>query len=152
MERRERRETADEGFVGGFEGLLFGVLIFVAGGLLVAAVWATVDTKLAVADAARVAARTYVEAGDSGSAATASVAAADTSLQGWGLAPRRATVQRAAGSWARCSRVTIVVRYPAPALELPWIGRVGGGRDVSAAVSELVDPLRSGLPGVATCG
>ncbi len=151
MARPDRPPRDDAGFVGGFEGLLFGALIFVAGGLLVVGVWATVDTKLAVADAARSASAAYVQAGSSGAAATAAAAAADSSLGGWGLSPGRATVTRVTGSWARCSRVTILVRYPAPALRLPWIGRLDVGTYVAAQTSELIDPYRNAVPGQSSC-
>ncbi|MHB8506508.1 MAG: hypothetical protein ACYDEN_12450 [Acidimicrobiales bacterium] len=143
--------AGEAGFVGGFEGLLFGALVFVVGGLLVAYAWAVVDTKLAVAGAARLAAREYVQASDALSASADAVQAAEQSLQGWGRDPSRAVVV-VGGVFARCARVTVTVRYPAPLLELPWIGRLGSGGTVSAEQSELVDPFRSGLPGTATCG
>jgi hypothetical protein len=56
------RLVDEQGFVGGFEGLLFGFLIFLVGTLIVAHAWAVVDTKFAVVEAAKQAARTYVEA------------------------------------------------------------------------------------------
>lgn len=148
-----RRTTtrSEAGFVGGFEGLLFGMLIFVAGGLLVAGVWATIDTKLALASAARVAATSYVEASNPASAASAAAAAADVALRGWGLSSSRAQLDTLAGPWARCSRVTITIRYPAPGIELPWIGRLGSGPDDAARSSELIGPFRNGIPGTSTC-
>ncbi len=141
----------DAGFVGGFEGLLFGALIFIAGAMLVAGVWATIDTKLALAGAARLAATSYVDAANPTSAAGAALAGADIALQGWGLSAGEATVDTVTSSWARCARVTVTVRYPAPGLRLPWIGRVGAGGDVAARASELIDPYRSGLPGTSQC-
>ena len=130
---------------------MFGTLIFVAGGLLVAGVWATIDTKLALAAAARVAATSYVEAGNPTSAAVSSLGAADVTLEGWGLSARRARLETVAGTWARCSRVTITVYYPAPGIELPWIGKVGAGPDVAAQASELIGPYRDSVPGASTC-
>jgi hypothetical protein len=56
------------------------------------------------------------------------------------------------GQFARCSRVTISVTYPAPLVELPFVGRLGSGVSVRSEHSELVDPFRSGLPGTALCG
>lgn len=142
---------SEAGFVGGFEGLVFGTLIFVAGGLLVAGVWATVDTKLALAAAARVAATSYVEAGNPTSATTAALGSADVTLDGWGLSASRAALDVAAGPWARCSRITITIRYPAPGIRLPWIGEVGAGPDVAARASELIGPYRNGIPGTSAC-
>lgn len=131
--------------------MLFGTLIFVAGGLLVAGVWATIDTKLALAAAARVAATSYVQAASPASAASAAVATADVALRGWGLTPSRAQLETRAGPWARCSRVTITIRYPAPGIRLPWIGKFDASADVAARASELIGPYRSGIPGTSTC-
>jgi hypothetical protein len=55
------------------------------------------------------------------------------------------------GGFARCERVTIEVSYPAPALVLPFVGRIGTGEAVRAQQSELVDAYRTGLAGTASC-
>ncbi len=145
------RVSGEAGFVGGFEGLLFGLLLFVAGTLLIGYAWAVVDTKSAAEEAARQAARTYVQAPSSALAASSAQQAANASLTGYGRDPARAVVALVAGSFARCQRITISVSFPAPLLLLPFIGRVGSGTTVRAEHSELVDPYRSGLPGTATC-
>ncbi len=142
----------DDGFAGGFEGLLFGLLIFVAGTLLVAYAWGVVDTKTATGEAARQAVRTYVEAPDASTAAQQADVAAAAALAGYGRDPRRATVAVAAAGFARCDRVTISVSYPAPLVDLPFIGEVGRAQSVSSRHSELMDPFRSGVPGIASCG
>jgi hypothetical protein len=147
-----RPARGEEGFVGGFEGLLFGVLIFVIGTLLVAFAWGVLDTKTATGEAARQAARTYVEAADAAAAAAQADQAAAAALAGFGRDPARASVSVMSGTFARCSRVTISVSYPAPLLELPLIGNLGRGISVRSQHSELVDPFRSGLPGAASCG
>jgi hypothetical protein len=143
--------TGDAGFAGGFEGLLFGFLLFVAGTLLVAYAWAVVDTKAAMEDAALQGARTFVEAPSPGPAISAAEQSAADALIGYGRVPSRAEVSLAAGSFGRCQRVTISVSYPAPLLVLPFVGRIGTGQRVRAEHSELVDPYRSGLPGTAAC-
>lgn len=146
-----RPARGEEGFAGGIEGLLFGLLIFVVGTLLVANAWGVVDTKLAADAAAREAARTYVEAPDASSAATAATQAADDALAGYGRVPSRGTVTLVSGGFSRCSRITIEVRYAAPLVDLPLIGRMGSGESVTARHSEVVDPYRTGLGGVAAC-
>jgi hypothetical protein len=146
------RSTADEaGFVGGFEGLLFGLLIFVAGTLLAIHAWAVIDTKAATEAAARQAARTYVEAPSPAAAISEAEQAAAAALAGYGRDAARARVRLASGSFGRCQRITIVVSYPAPLLMLPWVGRLGSAEWVGADHSELVDPFRSGLPGTSAC-
>lgn len=141
----------EAGFAGGLAGLLFGLLIFLLGTFLAAYGWAVVQTKSAVVDAARQAARTFVEAPDAQDAYTSARMAADASLAAKGRDPTRATLRISSGGFGRCERVTITVSYPAPVVVLP-ISSVLGGSTVSAAHSEIVDPYRSGLPGSAECG
>jgi Flp pilus assembly protein TadG len=141
----------DAGFVGGFEGLLFGFLVFVVGTLMVAAAWGIVDTKTAVEVAARQAARTYVEAPDAAEAGAQAQEAAYAALSGYGRDPSKAKVVLVQGSFVRCVRISIAVSYPAPLFILPIVGRVGTGIPVRAVHSELVDPYRSGLAGSAEC-
>lgn len=152
--RRQSRDHRwnEDGFVGGFEGLLFGTLIFVLGTLMVSYAWGVVDTKSATEAAARQAARAYVESPDAMTAGQAATTAADNSLTGFGRDPAKADVTLLAGSLARCSRVTIAVSYPAPVLDLPVIGQVGTAQRVVAHNSELVDPYEAGLPGASLCG
>lgn len=146
------RGRGDDGFVGGFEGLLFGMLIFVAGTLLVAYAWGVVATKTATGEAARQAARTYVEAPDQAVAAAEADQAAASALAGYGRDPAQAKVDLVAGGFARCDRITITVSYPAPLFQLPFFGSLGRGLAVTSRHSELVDPYRSGLPGSSACG
>ena len=51
----------------------------------------------------------------------------------------------------RCATVSYTATYPVPALRIPLIGGYGQAFDVTATHTELVDGLRSGLPGEATC-
>lgn len=145
------RKKDEAGFVGGFAGLLFGLLLFVAGTLLVAYAWAVIDTKTATGEAARQAARTFVEAPDAVSAAARADQAAAMALAGYGRDPAQASIRLVGGTFSRCDRITIAVSYPAPLLELPFVGPVGRGAPVRSEHSELVDPFRSGLPGQAAC-
>ena len=131
--------------------MLFGFLLFVAGTLLIAFAWGVVDTKSATGEAARQAARTYVEAPNASMAAVEASAAADQALSGYGRNPAMANVALVGGTFARCDRVTIAVSYPAPVLYLPFVGTVGRSITVRSTHSELVDPYRTGLPGQAVC-
>ena len=146
-----RQGRGDAGFVGGFAGLLFGMLLFVAGTLLVAYAWAIVDTKSATTEAARQAARTFVEASDPAVAEADATSAAQQALAGFGRNPTRARIALVSGGFSRCRMITIAVSYPAPLFELPFVGPVGRGLSVRSDHSELVDPFRSGLPGASAC-
>lgn len=146
--RRLRRD--EHGFVGGLDGLVFGLLIFVTGTLIAASAWAVVDTKFATAAAAREAARSYVEAADGIQASADAAAVARETLAGYGRTPSHATV-RVDGSFVRCNRIVVEVSYPAPLVSIPFVGRIGYGETVTSRHAELVDPYRTGLPGTATC-
>ena len=143
--------TSDErGQVGGIEALVFGMLIFVIGTLIVANAWAVVDAKFAVASAAREATRTYVESGHTPEEATTSAEAAGMTTLGNLHRGTHATVQ-ITGGYERCQRVTARASTVVPYLHLPLIGGTGSGFTVAARHSEVVDPYRSGLPGPARC-
>lgn len=141
----------DERGQGGLEAVVLGVLVFVAGVLIVANAWGVLDAKLAASSAAREAARAYVEAGAASDAEAAARAAALQAMQGHGRSPARTTVRLVAGSFARCERVTFEVRYPVPMLTVPFLGSAGAGFTAQARHSEVVDPYRSGIPGTAHC-
>lgn len=147
-----RRCRGDQGQAGGFEVIPFGVLVFVAGTLLVANLWAVVDAKMAATSAAREAARVYVEAPDGGSALAQAEQAADAALAARGRDPSRATVRLVEGDFGRCRPVVVEVAYTVPALSVPFLGRYGDGFVVHARHREIVDPYRSGLEGPADCG
>jgi hypothetical protein len=144
--------------IGGVEVLPLALLVFTAGMLLVMNGWAIVDARLAVAGAAREAVRTAVEAPDADVAYVAGETAARRELAGSGRDDERLTVtwssaaaSSGAGAFGRCQRLVATASYTVPALSVPWIGGFGRAVVVSATASELVDPLRDGVPGVA-CG
>ncbi|MEY2567137.1 MAG: hypothetical protein QOE35_1666 [Actinomycetota bacterium] len=144
--------TVDErGQVGGLEALVLGVLVFVAGVLIVSNAWGVIDAKLAASSAAREAARAYVEASSVDAAAVAARQAADEAIAGHGRTPSRARVVQLGGAFARCSRVTFEVSYPVPLMRVPFLGSAGAGFTARARHSEVVDPYRSGLAGTASC-
>lgn len=143
-----QRWRGDAGFVGGSESMLFGVLVFVAGTLLLFNAWAVVDAKMATSSAARETARTYVESdGDPGAAVAAGQAAFDATT---GLSAD-ALSTTIAGEFARCQRITVTSTYNVPAISLPF-GGWGSGFTVTSTHSEIVDPFRSGIDGRADCG
>ncbi len=147
------RCRGDLGQAGGAEMLVFGLLVFVGGTIVVATAWAAVDIKLALGAATRDAARAYVEAGDSAAATSAADAAARAAIAGHGREPARLvdlTIDTD-GGFGRCARVTVRAGYPLPHATVPWIGGVGGATVIHASHSELVDPYRSGLAGPSRC-
>jgi len=143
--------TRDEkGQVAGLEMVFFGVLVFVIGILVIGNAWAVVDARIAAGDAARQAARAFVQAEDSGAAPAVAEAAARDAMTAEGRDPDRISVT-VDGVLARCARITVAVAYPVSLVGLPWLGSPGRVITVHAHQSELVDPYRSGLPGTASC-
>jgi hypothetical protein len=141
-----RRWTDERGFAGGAEALVFGVLIFVLGTLLVVNAWAVVDAKFATSAAAREAVRAAVETPAGGDPESRARVAAAEALAGHGVDVDRATVTSSwGGRLERCAEVVYEVRLRVPALVLPGIDRRRTGFDVSATHREVIDPYRSGL-------
>lgn len=152
MRDRAEYPRDERGQVGGIEGVIFGVLVFVLGTLLVANAWGVIDAKLAASSAAREAARTYAEAGSGDDAWPAARAAARDAIEGHGRDWTRTSVDPPQGvRFERCERFSVEVRYDVPLVAIPLLGQHGTGIEVSARHSEVVDPYRSGLPGTAKC-
>lgn len=143
----------DSGQVGGVEGVIFGVLVFVIGTLVIANAWAVIDAKLAVAAAAREATRTFVEfdAADVGAALADADAAGRRALAGHGRDPARLQLALVEGELARCARVEFEASYQVPAITLPIIGGRGVGFTAASRHVEVVDPYRSGLTRSSRC-
>lgn len=133
----------ERGQIGGVEGLIFGVLVFVFGTLVVVNAWGAVDAKFATSTAAREAARTYVEGADARHAAFDAEAAA---LEAMGTRPRRRTkVEMIEGELERCSRVTMQVSYRVPFIRVPVLGGFGSAFTVVSRHTEIVDPFRNSV-------
>lgn len=147
MISRPARGRGEAGFVGGFEALPFGFLVFVAGTLLLANAWAVVDAHVAADAAATEAVRTFVEAsGDGGAAIAAGEQAALDAIEGQGKSAGRTTIAWEGAELVRCQPVTATVTYRVPTIAVPWLGSFGGGVvTTSARHTEVVDPWRSGL-------
>ena len=148
----------ERGQVAGIEGLVFGLLIFVVGTLVVANAWGVIDAKMAASAAAREAARTYVKAPAGSDAPALAIAAGEDTLGSLGRHDSGQRVELVAGTFVRCSAVTFRVTVPVPLIRLPWLGSHGTGFTAVASHTEIVDPYRSGLAGdptlkgAANCG
>jgi hypothetical protein len=142
---------SERGQIGGIEVIPFGLLVFVAGALLIGNAWAVVDAKFATEAGAREAARAFVEAREAESAERTAVDAGLAAIAGTGRDPGRASVVPVAPLiFERCQRAVFEASYEVPVLSLPFIGGFGGPSFVvRSRHSELVDPFRAGIPGSA---
>lgn len=147
------RVGKDSGQVGGVEVLSFGFLIFVSVTLIIVNAWGVVDAKLAVTSAAREAVRAYVETNGENAANVAAIQQALETLDSYGRGGHRATVNSPVvdGLYRRCGRVTVTVSYDLPTVAVPFIGGFGSLQPVTSTFTEVIDPFRSGLDGIAQC-
>ncbi len=148
--------TGERGQVAGIEALPFGLLIFVAGTLLMVNLWGVIDAKFAADAAAREATRYVVESART-DRTTAEIRAGARDIATQTLADhgrnRAPTVEVRPESTLleRCERVQVVVSTEVPAIRLPFFGGFGDAFDIVARHSALVDPTRSGVGGRADC-
>lgn len=135
----------ERGAVGGIEVLPFGLLVFVAGSLLIANAWAVVDAKLAVEAAAREAGRAYVEAESAPRARADADAAARSAIDGLGRDPHRLRLRDNGPPFVRCAVVEHEATYRVAALTIPFVGGFGSGTTVRGRHREVIDPHLAGL-------
>lgn len=124
--------------------LIFGVLTFVMGSLLIINVWNVIDASLAVSAAAREGARTYTEA-DPDTAWAQSRAAMFEVMDDFDrgdrvVAPSSPTL----GSYQRCAVVTVTVGYDVALVKIPLFGQFGTMTRVESSHSSRIDAYRSG--------
>lgn len=154
--RGRRHIGGDRGQVAGIEVLPFGLLIFIAGALLLTNIWGVVDAKFAADAAAREATRYVVEVARSDVARSSVVDGATDvarqTLDDHGRpSPATVTIEPDAAAFTRCQRIRVTVSTEVPAIRIPFIGGFGEPFDIVATHSELIDPTRSGVAGRADC-
>ncbi|MEX0869009.1 MAG: hypothetical protein WD011_04990 [Nitriliruptoraceae bacterium] len=149
--RRLRTDSREAAFVGGAEALIFGVLLFVVGSLILVNGWAVIDARFAAANAARAATRAAISTPIGSDPHVQARVAADRVLRQDGHKDvEYDVVAERSTSLGRCDpvryRVTIRVHPTA-------LGRFGwsDGIDVMATSGQVVDPYRSGLPAGRQC-
>ncbi|MFT5203188.1 MAG: hypothetical protein ACI9C1_002585 [Candidatus Aldehydirespiratoraceae bacterium] len=147
------RVGGDAGQVGGMEVLPFGFLVFISATLMFANVWGVIDAKFAVTSAAREATRAFVEADGVDAAIAEARSRGEETMIAYGRGGDRANVGEPvlAEPFGRCARVSITVTYEVPVIAIPFIGGFGSLDPVESTHSEIVDPFRDGLEGVASC-
>lgn len=146
----------ERGQVAGIEVLPFGLLVFIAGALLLTNMWGVVDAKFAADAAAREATRYVVESAR-GDVDPATIRAGATDVARQTLddhgrrGPADVTVRPDTAALTRCQRIRVTVSTEVPAIHIPFIGGYGDPFDIVSTHSELIDPTRSGVGGRADC-
>ena len=140
------RRDGEGGFVAGAEALIFGVLIFVLGTLIVANAWGVIDAKFATSAAAREATRAVVESAPGDHLQARAEAVARSTLAGHGRDGGEVRVTSVgAPALTRCAEIGYEVEVTVPAIAFVADVAIGEFR-VRSRHYELVDPYRSGLP------
>jgi len=147
--RQRRSIVADEGgFAAGAEALIFGVLVFVLGTIIILNAWSVVDAKFATSAAAREAVRAVAEADVGTDLQVTADQAAGQAFRGHGRGPGDVTVvwdgDGPGAVQARCAEVRYRASTTVGVMAIPRFANQVSFT-VTSVYSELIDPFRSGL-------
>ncbi|CAB4558421.1 unannotated protein [freshwater metagenome] len=137
-----RGHTRERGAVGGGEGVIFGMLILVAGTLVILNLWSILDTRMALEAAAGEYLRTYTEQQNFFQARVVGEAAAKDSLAQRGITPARVEILPSEPQgFGPCAVAVVQLRTQLPWVRVPFIGGAGS-TSVSVTQTELIDAHR----------
>lgn len=127
---------SESGQAAGLESVPFGILVFIAGVILVVNLWAVVDTRAALDGAARDYLRAYTSAP---SAAIGRQRGAEAATAAIGGRRREFLVRIEAPNepFGPCRPATVTIELEVPAIRAPFLGSMGH-RIVRATQTELV--------------
>lgn len=135
---RRRFPSGEAGQVAGIEALAFGILVFVTGTLLIAAVWGALSARILVDAAAAEYLRSYTQSkGPSAGERSGHSVVADVV----GGVPVE-IVDPDPGGFAPCAPATVRITARVPAVRLPFVSGLAEMK-VTATATELIDPHRS---------
>lgn len=137
----------ERGFVAGAEAVALGVLVLLAGTILMVNAWAVVDTRMALESAAREYLRAYTEADSPDAAAAAGELSWRAVLADRpALAARVSVTPPPPARFGPCAPAPVTLSATVPSIHIPFVGGFGDHTvDVSAV--ELVDAHREMAPG-----
>ena len=136
------RRRGQAGVLAGSDGLVFGVLILLAGSLALVNIWSMIDTRAALDAAAREYLRSYTEQSSPAAAAARGEEAAREVL-----GQRRTPLHLLridppdARTFGPCQPVMVAIEAEVPAARLPFLDDLGARR-IRVTQRELVDPHR----------
>jgi hypothetical protein len=140
-----RVRRTDRGQAAGIETVPFGILVFVAGTLVVVNAWALVTARSGAASVAREYLRAYTHASSQaeGIRRADAVAAIVAREEGFGAADVRIDDPR---SWGPCVLAEVTVRVRVPEIRAPFLGGFGS-MDVVVTHRNRIDAFRVHDPG-----
>lgn len=137
---RRGRPVGQAGMVAGADGLLFGMLILLAGSLAFANIWSIVDTRAALDAAAREYLRTYTEQRDPSTATADAERAARAVLDSRGTPLRSLRIDAPLpDEFGPCAMAAVGLEATVAAARLPFLDQLAE-RTVSVEARELIDP------------
>lgn len=146
---RRAARRSQVGAVGGAEGLLFGMLVLVAGSIVVVNLWAVIDTRAALDAAAREYLRTYTEQSDVVTARGRADQALAQVLRARGTEPARVRVATSLpNGFGPCALVQVEVSTSVSGVQAPFLDRLGSV-DVHVVHRELIDAHEEVTPDAA---
>lgn len=119
-------ELNQGGFVAGTESLAFGVLILVAGAILIVNAWSMVDSRLTLDAAAREYLRSYTEASDPLAATTQGRSALLRVIDGRAALVEGLSMQEPdPASFGPCAPALLELSVDVPSIRMPFVGDFG---------------------------
>ncbi|MCO5313095.1 MAG: hypothetical protein M9952_09220 [Microthrixaceae bacterium] len=139
--RRILPRSDERGYAGGVETVPFGILVFVAGTMLMVNLWAVVDAHVTLDAAARDYLRAYTGAVDRDGALDAGTEALRRSIgERW----TDIEVSAPPEPFGPCRPATVRIEVTIDSVRLPFVGTIGS-HTISSTQSELVQPYRGAV-------
>lgn len=144
-----RARRSERGAVAGLEGVMFGILVLVAGTVLVAHAWSVLETRRTLDGAAREYLRAYTEADSPAAARTAGQRALDDVVRGERNTRTAVTATLPDSTrFGPCEQATVSLSSVVPSVRLPFVGTVSS-ITVRVTHSEWIDAHREMTSGSA---
>ncbi len=139
MRSANRARRSERGAVAGLEGVMFGVLVLLAGTVLVVNAWSVLQTRRTLDGAAREYLRAYTQADSPPEALLAANRALDAVLLGEGRRGPDVTVRGPDPThFGPCASASVTLTATIPAVRMPFVGEMAS-TTVEVDHTELVD-------------
>jgi hypothetical protein len=146
--RRPGRVHGEHGQAAGIETLPFGVLVFIAGTLLVVNAWAVVTNRATADSIAREYLRSYTKETSRPAALDAGRRVVDAIVASRGLPPGRVHVDPPT-AWGACAVATVTVHLTVPDIHAPFLGDLGT-HQITVIHRDRIDAYRRGVASTAS--
>jgi hypothetical protein len=143
-----RHCRGERGQAAGIETLPFGVLVFVAGTLLVVNAWAVVSNRATADSLAREYLRAYTKESSRPDALEAGQQVVDAIVASHDMPADRVHVDPPT-AWGACAVAVVTVRLTVPDIQAPFLGSLGSHR-ITVVHRDRIDAYRRGVAATTT--